>query len=163
HTDALDNGRVVVEQFHDRAHPLRQRRPGLSRRLVHADAVSRGRQEIGDAVAHQAAADHADVQGFAHPAVNPPSTYMIWPVPESGESRSPAMPIRSSTSPRRPSGMRESERARVCWPSWSSPYIQAVSLERKTVGAMALTVMPCFAHSVASTRVSESVAPLEAQ
>ena len=52
---------------------------------------------------------------------------------------------------------------RVAWPSSSSPYIQAVSLERNTVGAMALTVMPCFAHSVASTRVSESVAPLEVQ
>jgi hypothetical protein len=44
-----------------------------------------------------------------------------------------------------------------------SPYIQAVSLERNTVGAIALTVMPCFAHSVASTRVSESVAPFEVQ
>ena len=59
------------------------------------------------------------------------------------------MPIRSSTSPSRPSGMRASERARVCWPSSSSPYIHAVSLERKTVGAIALTVMPCLAHSVA--------------
>jgi hypothetical protein len=59
--------------------------------------------------------------------------------------------------------MRDSERARVCWPSSLSPYIHSVSLERNTVGAMAFTVMPCLAHSVASTRVSESVAPFDVQ
>jgi hypothetical protein len=73
------------------------------------------------------------------------------------------MPTGSSTSPGLPSGIRDNDRARVCWPNSLSPYIQAVSLERNTVGAIALTVMPCFAHSVASTRVSASVAPFEVQ
>ncbi len=42
-------------------------------------------------------------------------------------------------------------------PSVIGPYLV------RAVGAIAFTVMPCLAHSVASTRVSESVAPFEAQ
>ena len=38
--------------------------------------------------------------------------------------------------------MRDSDRARVCCPSSSSPYIQAVNFDRKTVGAIAFTVTP---------------------
>ena len=41
-----------------RLQPLRQRGADLGRGLEHADPMSRGGEQIGDAVTHQAAADH---------------------------------------------------------------------------------------------------------
>ena len=60
HGDALQQRRIVAEQIGDRLQPPRQRGADLRRRLEHADVVPRGGEQIGDAVAHQAAADHAD-------------------------------------------------------------------------------------------------------
>jgi NAD(P)-dependent dehydrogenase (short-subunit alcohol dehydrogenase family) len=54
-------------------------------------------------------------------------------------------------------------RALVAWPNPSSPYIHAVNFDLNTVGAIAFTVIPCLAHSVAKTRVRESVAPFDVQ
>ena len=71
---------VAVEQRARRLKPLRQRSAPLRRRIVDAHGVAGRRQQIGDAVAHQARADDAD---GAHPAVYPPSTYMTWPVQKS--------------------------------------------------------------------------------
>ena len=57
---------------------------------------------------------------------------------------------------------RESRRASSLARS-SSPNIQAVSGERNTVGAIALTVMPVGPHSHPSARVIPSIAAFEAQ
>ena len=59
--------------------------------------------------------------------------------------------------------MRDKVRVRVALPTSSSFHIHSVSFDRKVVGAIALTVVPYLAHSVASTRVSASVAPFELQ
>ncbi len=78
--------RRLADQIDNRLQPLRQRGAHLGRRLEQAHLVPAGREQIGDAVAHQAAADDADA---AHPAVYPPSTYITWPVQksEAGVSR----------------------------------------------------------------------------
>ena len=60
--DAREHRRIVAEQVADRLQPLRQRCAQIRRRLEHADLMARRREQIGDAVAHQPAADHADLQ-----------------------------------------------------------------------------------------------------
>ena len=45
----------------------------------------------------------------------------------------------------------------------SSAYIQAVRSQRKTVGAIALTVMPFAPHSQASVFVRPSIADFDVQ
>ena len=84
--DAAEQRRIAVEQRARHLQPLRQRIAPLRRRIVDAHGVAGRRQQVGDAVAHQARADDAD---RAHPAVYPPSTYMICPVQksEAGVSR----------------------------------------------------------------------------
>ncbi len=52
--------RVVAEKIDDRGEPPRQRCAALRVRLEDADLVTRRGQQIGYAVAHQAAADYAD-------------------------------------------------------------------------------------------------------
>jgi hypothetical protein len=59
--------------------------------------------------------------------------------------------------------MRASMPARVVRAFSLSSNIHAVSGERKTVGAIALTVMPYLPHSQPSAFVSPSVAAFEAQ
>ena len=99
------------------------------------------------------------------PAVKPPSTYMTCPVQKSdaGDSKYSAIPIRSSASPSRPSGIRDSDLFFVAWPTGSSLHIQAVNFDLNTVGAMEFTVIPYRPHSVARTLVNASVAPLDVQ
>ncbi len=53
------SARIVFEQVDDRLQPLRQRCADFGRRLEHGDAVSRGGEQVSDAVTHQAAADYA--------------------------------------------------------------------------------------------------------
>ena len=74
------------------------------------------------------------------------------------EQKNSAGPTRSSVSPTRPSGMRLTIAALKAGSS-SSIATWGVSTN---VGAMALTVIPCFAHSVAHWRVRELMAPLAA-
>ena len=64
----------------------------------------------------------------------------------------------SSVSPTRPSGMR------LTMPALNagSPSSVATCGVSTNVGMMALTLMPCFAHSVAHWRVNELMAPLAA-
>ena len=59
-------------------------------------------------------------------------------------------PTKSSGSPSRPSGIRDEHCLADARPRPSSSYIHAVRSERKTVGAIALTVIPCLPHSQAS-------------
>src|SRR5581483_3873759 len=63
--DALEQRCVVAEQIEDCGKPPRHRSADFSVRLEHADFVTRRGQQIRDAMAHQAAADHADSQ-FLH-------------------------------------------------------------------------------------------------
>ena len=59
--------------------------------------------------------------------------------------------------------MRASMPSRTALPGSSSAYIHAVRSERKTVGAIALTVMPCLPHSQASAFVRPSTADFDGQ
>jgi len=52
--------RIVTEQFDDRTQPLRQRIAQIGKRFKHIDVMTSRSEQISDAVAHQAAADHAD-------------------------------------------------------------------------------------------------------
>ena len=56
-----EQGRIAVEQIERRLEPRLQRVAPFGRRIVDADGVPGRRQQVGDAVAHQARADHADV------------------------------------------------------------------------------------------------------
>ena len=69
-----------------------------------------------------------------------------------------AAPTRSSVPPTRASGMRATT---PFLNSGSSSSIATCGVSTK-VGRMALTLMPCLAHSVAHWRVSELMAPLAA-
>ena len=60
--DAAEQRGIAAEQVAGALQPLRQRFAPFGRRIVDADGVAGRRQQIGDAVAHQARADHADIQ-----------------------------------------------------------------------------------------------------
>src|SRR5205085_3205257 len=93
-------------------------------------------------------------------AVRPPSRVRTWPVTndEASEQKKSAAPTRSSGSAIRPSGIR------AISPWWNDSSASRLSTcgVRTKVGEIALTVMPCFAHSVACWRVSAFIAPLAA-
>ena len=55
------NAAIVVEKIGDRAQALRQRCAEFGGRFEHGDVVTRGSEQISDAVTHQAAADDAYV------------------------------------------------------------------------------------------------------
>ena len=58
--DPLDQSWIVLQQMGDRVQARRETCTHIRGRLEHRDPVSRGRQQIGDAVAHEPAADDAD-------------------------------------------------------------------------------------------------------
>ena len=60
--DAGEQRGIVAEQIARALEPRRQRGAPFRRRVVDADRMTGRRQQIGDAVAHQAGADHADFQ-----------------------------------------------------------------------------------------------------
>ena len=93
-------------------------------------------------------------------AVRPPSIPRTWPVTNeaASEQKKIAGPTRSRVSPTRPMGMRPMMPA-LNFGSASSEATCGVSTK---VGMIALTRMPCFAHSVAHWRVSEAIAPFAA-
>ena len=66
-------------------------------------------------------------------------------------------------SPSRPSGILASIPVRVVFAFSLSANIHSVSGERKTVGAIAFTVMPYLPHSQPSAFVRPSVAAFDAQ
>ena len=50
---------IITKQIGDGLQPLRQRCTNLRHRLEHADGVTRGGEQISNAMAHQTAADNA--------------------------------------------------------------------------------------------------------
>ena len=52
--------RIVTEQFDDRTQALRQRIAHIGKRFKHIDVMTGRSEQISDAVAHEATADHAD-------------------------------------------------------------------------------------------------------
>ena len=58
--DQPQQSRIVLEQIDDRLQPLRQRGANVRIRLEQADRMACRSEQVSDAVAHQAAADHAD-------------------------------------------------------------------------------------------------------
>ena len=62
--DTLQYRGIVAEQRADRCKLSRQRRAHLRRRLENARLMPGRRQQVGDAVPHQPAADHADFLGI---------------------------------------------------------------------------------------------------
>ena len=118
----------------------------------HGDPEPRGGEDLGDAVPHQSGADAPQPT-----RIIPPCSRRRRRGP--GRCRSPTRVTRSRAArrrsrrarPRRPSGIRREHRlARRACPGSSSAYIQAVRSERKTVGAIALTLILCAPHSQAS-------------
>ena len=126
-----------------------------------------GGEEIGDAVAHQAGAENRDRRRAHRRSPRRIAAVDIHDLPGAEVGRRREQIDRHADQVldlAQPAERNARERARARrLAELVVAYIQAVSLERNTVGAIAFTVMPCFAHSVASTRVSASVAPLEVQ
>jgi hypothetical protein len=60
--DAFDGGAVSAEEITDLANTLRQLVQHLAHRVLHPHAVPAGGEQIGDAVAHQAGADHGNLR-----------------------------------------------------------------------------------------------------
>ena len=60
HGDAREHRRIVAEQIAYRRKALWDRGANVGRRLEDAGRVARRREQIGDAVPHEAAADDAD-------------------------------------------------------------------------------------------------------
>jgi hypothetical protein len=58
--NSLQQPRIVPEQFDDRARALRQRVADIGKRFKHFDVMTGRSEQISDAVAHQAATDHAN-------------------------------------------------------------------------------------------------------
>ena len=71
--DSLQQCRIVTEKRDDRRQPLRQGSADVRHRLEQADRMPCRGEQIGDAVAHQAAADHTDFlfSRLAHIALTP--------------------------------------------------------------------------------------------
>ena len=60
HGDVLETGRIIVQQFGDHGESLGKTRAQVGDRLEDADRMAGGGEAVGDAVAHQPGADHAD-------------------------------------------------------------------------------------------------------
>src|SRR5436190_7338008 len=101
------------------------------------------------------------VHWFTPLARNPPSTTSISPVIKlaASDARKTAAPANSSTLPKRPIGVR----IRNSWPRGVSSSSFSFNAVRKTPGAIAFTLTPCFAHSIARDFVSDPTAALLAE
>src|SRR6185369_6684595 len=99
---------------------------------------------------------------FTPLAKNPPSTASTCPVTKlaASDAKNTAAPTNSSTSPKRPMGVRARNSLERGEPPVTSERLSSVI---NTPGAIAFTHTPCFAHSIAKDLVKEATAALLAE